>query len=261
MAFQLNIATGSQAGKVIEVPPDAPISIGRTRAMMLFPDDPTMSGLHFEVLCNGETVALQNFSQTNGTYVNGARVEKVLLHTGDVILAGGTQFTLAAGGQDTPAGATRIKDWIFPTPAPEWETATGQGFRYVKDGSQHATLIVTEDKLPAGHNFDQYLDIQLTLLGRQLSSARAEKVPVKLPGVESSAGLAIRTEFPDRGNVIQKQIYACIGEAVGILTATALESEPAEIHEAVDRMLATAAFNPQTHKPEPPDSTTTQAER
>jgi hypothetical protein len=244
MPFQLGIGTGSQAGRVIGLPLNTPLSIGRTRATLLFPDDPTMSGLHFELVCDERTVAIRNHSQTNGTYVNGVRVEEAMLHAGDVIMAGGTRFTLAASGEHSLSETLKIQHWFFPAPPGGWEQLDDQGLRYLRDGSQATTLMITEEAIPAGHTLDQYVDIQLRLIRERLQTAQAVKAPLELTDVEASMGLSIRSELADGRVVMQKQIYASVGQAVGILTATILESEPAEIHEAVDKLLMTASFRP-----------------
>ena len=228
--------------------------------MLLFPDDPTMSGLHFELVCDERRVALRNHSQTNGTYVNGSRVEEAVLQPGDVIMAGGTRFTLAASGEDSLSPQLKIQHWLFPALPAGWEQLGDQGLRYVRDGSQATTLMITEEAIPAGHALDQYVDIQLTLIRDRLPSAQAVKAPVELTDVDASMGLSIRSELPDGRVVIQKQLYACVGQGVGILTATIVESEPAEIHETVDRLLMTASFRPSGKEADSPDSTATQSE-
>jgi len=260
MRFQLNIGTGSQAGSVIELQSNTPVSIGRSRAMLLFPDDPTMSGLHFELLCDEQKVALRNHSRTNGTYVNGQRVEESMLRSGDVIMAGATRFTLAANDEYAPSPAVKIQHWFFPQLPAGWESMGEHGLRHLRDGSQATTLLVTEEMLPAGHNLDKYLELQLSLIRDRLPTAQAAKTEVNLPDVDASAGLSIRSELPEGRVVIQKQLYACVGQSVGILTATILESEPAELHDTVDAFLATAAFKPRPKKSESSESTTTQSE-
>jgi hypothetical protein len=260
MAFQLGIGTGSQAGRVVALPLNTPLSIGRTRAMLLFPDDPTMSGLHFELVCDERTVALRNHSQTNGTYVNGSRVEEIVLHPGDVIMAGGTRFILGASGEDSLSPPLQVQHWFFPALPAGWEQLDDQGLRYVRDGSQATTLMITEEAIPAGHTLDQYVDIQLRLIGERLPTAQAVKAPVELTDVDASMGLSIRSGLPDGRVVIQKQIYACVGQGVGILTATILESEPPEVHEAVDKLLMTASFRPSGKGTDSPESAPTQSE-
>ncbi len=245
MKFQLHIGSGSQAGRVVEIQANAPLSVGRTRAMLLFPDDATMSGLHFELGCDGERVALRNYSQTNGTHVNGDRVEQVILQSGDVITAGATQFILVAGGESAPAPAQRVQSWVFPSIPPGWEVIAGQGLRYVREGSQPATVLVTEEKLPADHNLEKYIEIQLSLIANRLPNSQVVKAPAAVPDVDGCAGLLIRTPLSDGRMATQQQVYACIADQVGILTATVSETETEDVHRAIEAIFATALFKPE----------------
>ena len=47
------------------------------------------------------------------------------------------------------------------------EVVAGQGLRYVREGSQPATVLVTEEKLPADHNLEKYIEIQLSLIANR----------------------------------------------------------------------------------------------
>ncbi len=89
----LQIFSGPAAGKVIEVKPGSFVRIGRTeRADISFPADAHMSGVHFAVEYDGKVCRLRDYKSTNGTRVNGERVEAAVLQDGDRITAGQSAF-------------------------------------------------------------------------------------------------------------------------------------------------------------------------
>ncbi len=199
-----------------------------------------MSGLHFEIRSDGEKVALKNHSRTNQTQVNGAFADILVLKAGDVITAGQTEFVVSAQGSQSP----RVQDWIFNSLPPGWEIVPEQGLKHLQQASNLPVLMVSEDRLPNGYDLERYVDLQLKLLGERLPSAKASKGSASVPGAQTAAGLTIRTPFPDGRIAIQKQVYATVDSKVGILTATAMETDPAGIHQGIQQILAIATFEP-----------------
>lgn len=55
--------------------------------------DTGMSRVHFDIAWNGQVAAVRDRQSTNGTYLNGARISEAVLRSGDVVLAGRTEFT------------------------------------------------------------------------------------------------------------------------------------------------------------------------
>ena len=66
----------------------------------------------------------------------------------------------------------------------------------------------------------------------------------------------MRTPLADGRIALQKQIYASAGKVVGVATASALEADSAAVHEAIDAVLKSAAFQPES---EPVQGQATQA--
>lgn len=54
--------------------------------------DTGMSRVHFDIAWNGQIAAVRDRQSTNGTYLNGARISEAVLRSGDVVLAGRTEF-------------------------------------------------------------------------------------------------------------------------------------------------------------------------
>ena len=83
------VLAGDVAGRVIRLKPGSQMDIGRSRNCEVFLDDQNISRRHarFVVQGGGETI-LEDLGSTNGTLVNGKRVDSVRLSDGDRICAG-----------------------------------------------------------------------------------------------------------------------------------------------------------------------------
>jgi pSer/pThr/pTyr-binding forkhead associated (FHA) protein len=248
MKFFLEVKTGAQAGRRIEVERGRSVSVGRSRAAALFPEDPTMSGLHFEIVSDGENVGLRNHSQTNGTQVNGRSTNSVVVRPGDAIRAGGTLFVLLAV-EDTSAADLLFQSWRFAGAAADWQVVESQGLRYKGQTAAPVTIMAIEEPLPRNHDLEKYVDIQLLLFSERLPQAKAVKQEIAVPGADAATALAVRTPLSDGRIALQKQIYVSAGEMVGVATATVLEGDSAAVHQAIDSVLKSAAFQPDKSAP------------
>lgn len=93
MKLMLEVRSGPQSGKKIDVPAGQLVRIGRTaRADVAFSDDSHMSGVHFALQCEEKVCWVRDYKSTNGTLVNGQKIVEVALRQGDKITAGTTQF-------------------------------------------------------------------------------------------------------------------------------------------------------------------------
>lgn len=98
LRFALQIYSMNSGSRRVWLDADQTIRIGRTtRSDLTVPDDPHLSGLHFSITRDADSVVLKDLQSRNGTFVNGAKVGTALeLHDGDVIVAGKTQFQIVA---------------------------------------------------------------------------------------------------------------------------------------------------------------------
>ncbi len=92
----LTCERGPLAGRAIEVPPGR-WKLGRSpRAEAGFEaialDDATMSRDHFALEAGVAAVVLRDLGSTNGTFVNGTRLERRILQEGDALGAGECTF-------------------------------------------------------------------------------------------------------------------------------------------------------------------------
>jgi pSer/pThr/pTyr-binding forkhead associated (FHA) protein len=101
----LEVLEGPLTGRRIEVYPGHSISFGRNvRADIAVPGDGYMSGRHFAVENTGEACFVHDLGSSNGTFVNGTRVDRVPAATQDLIAAGSSKFRLVVEQED-PAAA------------------------------------------------------------------------------------------------------------------------------------------------------------
>ena len=95
IGYQLVPLVGAVAGTAIEMLPE--MGIGRQKENEIRIEDELVSRRHAIVRVEGENCLLTDLGSSNGTFVNGERVEgSVTSQAGDVIRIGGSEFTLAA---------------------------------------------------------------------------------------------------------------------------------------------------------------------
>src|SRR6266704_4662257 len=128
----LEIKAGPFAGKKIALANAQSILIGRAaeRAQFAIPHDKHMSGVHFAVECGPSGCRVVDKKSTNGTHLNGAKIQEAMLASGDEIKSGQTVFVVrivpdgqlpavAASPQPTPqAPSTAPREIPSPAPSP-----------------------------------------------------------------------------------------------------------------------------------------------
>ncbi|MDB4908672.1 MAG: adenylyl cyclase class-3/4/guanylyl cyclase [Gemmatimonadetes bacterium] len=99
----------------------APLVVGRAPTSDIPVFDPTISRRHAEVVVNDEGVHVRDLGSSNGTFLNGAKIETASLALGDNITFGKVAFTLGRimetpapqpvveKAQDAPPGATIVR--------------------------------------------------------------------------------------------------------------------------------------------------------
>ncbi len=94
MGVLLEIKAGPFASKKITLANGKSILIGRApdRAQFAIPHDNHMSGVHFAVECGPNGCRVIDKKSTNGTHLNGAKIQEAMLASGDEIKSGQTVF-------------------------------------------------------------------------------------------------------------------------------------------------------------------------
>ena len=98
MGRGLRLVLSFQGALIREYPLDRPVlSIGRHADSDIIIDHMGVSGKHARVGVDGQSVVLTDLKGTNGTFVNGRRVEQTDLRPNDWITIGKHILTLKAG--------------------------------------------------------------------------------------------------------------------------------------------------------------------
>jgi serine/threonine-protein kinase len=93
MQVVVSVEKGPQTGRDFVFDRHATFVVGRASdASLPLPDDPFISRHHFIIEFNPPVCMFRDLGSTNGTKVNGVRVERVRLNDGDEIVAGGSVF-------------------------------------------------------------------------------------------------------------------------------------------------------------------------
>lgn len=112
MRAYLTVQEGPAQGEMITAEQGSMFRVGRqANADLPIPDDRAMSGLHFALLCDKSRCRIRDLNSTNGTFVNGIRVNLVELHDRDTIRAGNSEFQVRFEGEIT---TTVVDPLMYP---------------------------------------------------------------------------------------------------------------------------------------------------
>src|SRR3954454_8657979 len=100
-ALARRLAPAPAAAVPLAPPPLAPgdlgpVLLGRSRRCDFVIADPSVSRRHALLIRNDEGWTVYDLGSTNGTRINGWRVERAVLRPGDEIELGGSRFRFAA---------------------------------------------------------------------------------------------------------------------------------------------------------------------
>ena len=85
----LRTTTDGEPEKTFRILPGVARTIGRSTGADFILDAALVSRVHCQLLALGDgALELRDLESTNGTYVNGARVEKIRLSSGDKVQVG-----------------------------------------------------------------------------------------------------------------------------------------------------------------------------
>ena len=134
--------------QTFELKTGAPQVVGRAPTSDIPVFDPTISRRHAELNTDEKNLHVRDLGSSNGTFLNGSRVETCTVSVGDTITFGKVAFKLQQVGapapppsmaKDAPAGATIVRQLpVRNTP--------GSAFTAIKSGEQ-AAVSTAEDKI------------------------------------------------------------------------------------------------------------------
>jgi len=102
----LQVLSGPFAGRKTWLRAGQITEVGRGEGVTFsVPHDATMSRVHFRLECDYSTCRIRDNESSHGTFVNGERVSMRVVHDGDKITAGETDFTIRIEGAGVPTTA------------------------------------------------------------------------------------------------------------------------------------------------------------
>jgi len=98
-SIQLTVVAGAECRRVDKVNLSGKTVVGRDKACdVSYADDTEMSAKHYELILAGKNVEVRDLGSTNGTLLNGARLQaQQRLEDGDLIRAGRTEVRITFG--------------------------------------------------------------------------------------------------------------------------------------------------------------------
>lgn len=96
VGYALVVERGPRAGMAWLVR-DGVTTVGRHPDSDIFLDDITVSRHHCRFLLDGSELEVEDSGSTNGTYVNGERVDRAVLRPGDEVIIGKFHLIVALG--------------------------------------------------------------------------------------------------------------------------------------------------------------------
>ena len=107
--YVLEILDGDRAGEVVPVA-ERPLRIGRKPGNDLVLADEKTSGVHAEVVLEGDRHVLRDLGSTNGTFLDGKRLTEIVLTPGDVVTIGRLRVKFRLQGEQAPdAGELAVR--------------------------------------------------------------------------------------------------------------------------------------------------------
>lgn len=82
---------------VLRLPPGAVKTIGRTTGADFIVDAALVSRVHCRLTAADDQLTVEDLDSTNGTQVNGTRVDRSALKTGDTLTVGRVEFRVLPG--------------------------------------------------------------------------------------------------------------------------------------------------------------------
>lgn len=199
MRFKLTSADNLQTFELKSGPAQV---VGRAPTSDVPVFDPTISRRHAELVTDDKGVHVRDLGSSNGTFLNGARVETCVVTVGDTITFGKVPFKLnsmapapniPAGLKDAPAGATIVRQLpVRNTP--------GTAFQAIQSGEQ-AAVSTAEDQVR--QKLGMLLEVSTELGKARDTDAMLEKIVEKAYAILSVDRVAIQL-MDESGTLVTK---------------------------------------------------------
>jgi pSer/pThr/pTyr-binding forkhead associated (FHA) protein len=268
----LEIKAGPFASRSIRLADGQSVLIGRAteRAQFAVPHDNLMSGVHFAVECCPKGCRVIDKGSTNGTSLNGTKIQEAGLANGDEIKSGQTIFVVrivpddqlsvpssspvaAAPRPPAPVApptshasqqlALKIGSWAFLKIPERWQIQEGLGIQQIVKGAFPASIGVMEEPLAPGTTLATYVEAHTKMFREHLPEPKIDVAALpNVRGAEEAVALDIRFTIKDGAAVYWRRVYARSGATLGVLTLTTLEKDLSAVRPLYDSVLASVSL-------------------
>jgi putative nucleotidyltransferase with HDIG domain len=194
MKAELNVRGGSRDGQKIDLAPHGRITFGRSPSCDERFREESFSRAHFSIEGKGSFFLLTDLQSSTGTEVNGKKVASKILHSGDRIVAGGTEFGFKT--RDVITNKVAAHSGLMPS-----EPARAANIRIeanFEDGS-----FALDDTESAGHESSPMLDRARQALQTIYQVSNLIHTQESLDRVcHTIMDVAMETLQPDRGFLV-----------------------------------------------------------
>ena len=139
MAF-LKIQSGNDKGRKIQIDRDE-IVVGRASENVARIDDPSVSGRHCSITRQGRRFTLRDLASTNGTRLNGVRIDSYQLSAKDIISAGTIDILFDGDDIDDLVEMVIPPTIVRPTPGRAAASPTAEALPFEERSSSRSTWI------------------------------------------------------------------------------------------------------------------------
>ncbi len=146
------------------------VFIGREdKKCQIILNDPEVSSVHAVLSKTNSEITIEDHNSSNGTIVNGERINKAVITTGDVFIIGGTKFTLEVRSELLDSESERLmpveSDQVIETEeVVEEELAENSDLNFETEAPPEKSLIARFRKDPAFRKKAIYVIVALALI-------------------------------------------------------------------------------------------------
>jgi pSer/pThr/pTyr-binding forkhead associated (FHA) protein len=268
----LEIKAGPFASRSIRLADGQSVLIGRAteRAQFAVPHDNLMSGVHFAIECGPNGCRVIDKGSTNGTSLNGKKIQEAVLANGDEIKSGQTIFVVGIVPDNQLASSSpfaltpkapalavppsalpnlppvlTIGSWAFHKIPERWQIQEGLGVQQVVKDAFPASIGAMEEPLSPGITLAQYVEAHSKMFREHLPHPKIDvAAPTTIGGAEETVALEVRFRFKDGPPIYYRRVYARCRATLGVLTLTALEKDLSAVRPIYDSVVSATSFSP-----------------
>ena len=176
MPARLLVYTGKLKGKALALPPEGKVILGRSQHAHITIPDANLSRSHCAITAMGQGYRIEDMSSTNGTTVNGKRIDQAILREGDRIVLGETEIEFRVKGRFDDS---ETKMDLVPIGTPEPVSSAGGA----EMAHTQATAMAPEQHAPAPRKLKRarFCDVcDVNVASRDIESGSARDIVGRL---------------------------------------------------------------------------------